>query len=377
MLAIASCTPAVVAPPSTTEPAATASSAATTPGPAASRARASCPAPGSAGSPSAAASATPEPTPIRTPRATLRVVATATLPGNSNSTNIAVDANRNRVYVLSLDGLLSTLDTSTNAVLSSVRVGELADGLAVDPLTGRLYVYFSRSQGTFSGGSLSVIDGPSNTVITTIDATSKDPFGTGGIAVNPTTGCVYVGDFMSKVAVVDAATNLVLGSVPVDGQPVAIAVDTTNRVFVATAGPTNRVVVIDGRTNAVVDRFVVPDTPRAIAVSPVTGRIYVTTGVGTIDARLTVHDGATFRIVKILTVMNRPNQIVVDPVANRIYVANVGSDTVSVIDGTTDEIVSTATVAHAMGEGIGVDPRTGRIYVEEHIQQPRTLQVLE
>ena len=43
----------------------------------------------------------------------------------------------------------------------------------------------------------------------------------------------------------------------------------------------------------------------------------------------------------------------------------------------TDEVVATATVAHAMGEGIAADPRTGRIYIFEKYAPPNTLQVLQ
>ena len=150
-----------------------------------------------------------------------------------------------------------------------------------------------------------------------------------------------------------------------------------NRVFVLVRGLTSSIAVIDGLTNAIVDRFASGENPRAIAANPVTGRIYVTSGPGNGDGTLTVRDGATGSILKTLPVMNRPEEIAVDPIANRIYVANVGSDTVSVIDGARDELVGTAIVAHAMGLGIAVDPRTGRIYVVEQIRQPRSLQVLE
>jgi DNA-binding beta-propeller fold protein YncE len=50
---------------------------------------------------------------------------------------------------------------------------------------------------------------------------------------------------------------------------------------------------------------------------------------------------------------------------------------VSVIDATTDEVLGTAAVAQAMGEGIAADTRTGRVYTEEHYAQPRTLKVFE
>ena len=58
-----------------------------------------------------------------------------------------------------------------------------------------------------------------------------------------------------------------------------------------------------------------------------------------------------------------PARIAVDTVFNRIYVANLGSDSVSVIDGASSTVLTTI---HAVGNGpsgVAVDPSTHRIYV--------------
>jgi YVTN family beta-propeller protein len=52
----------------------------------------------------------------------------------------------------------------------------------------------------------------------------------------------------------------------------------------------------------------------------------------------------------------------VNPIRNRIYVANAGSNTVSVIDGTTNTVVATVTVG-TTPFGVAVNPTTNRIYV--------------
>lgn len=303
----------------------------------------------------------------------LRVVATTTLPGATSSTDIVADAARERVYVLSSDGLLVTVDTKTNAVLASLDVGELTDGMAVDAATGRLYVHVTRSTSSSGVGALAVIEG--NKVVVTVEPSAAASFAPGVLAVNPRTGCVYIGDFSGKVAIVDVRTNAVQGSLDVGGQPIGIAVDAeANRVFVATAGPTSGLTIIDGSSNTVLKSLIGLDTPRAIAVSSsANGRVYLSTDPET----LTILDGATGAIRKTVAVMNRPDAVAVDPNAGRIYVANVGAGTVSVIDATTDEVLGTAVVAQAMGEGIAVDTRTGRVYTEEHYAQPRTLKAFE
>jgi YVTN family beta-propeller protein len=300
-------------------------------------------------------------------------VAEAPLPGGSFSADIGIDAAREHVYVLSYDGWLATVEIKANKVLAPLRLGDYADRLAVDPVSGRIYVYITVGASTSAGGSLAVVDGQTNTLVTTVAPTVTSSFGPGAIGVNEVTRRVYVGDFSSMIAVVDGATNTVLGSIDVGGQPIAIAIDTAkNRAFVATAGLTNEIAVIDGSTNTVIKRFNGAGTPRAIAVNAATARLYLASETD----RLTVLDEADGNVLKTLTVMNRPERIAIDPRTNRVYVANVGAGTVSVIDARTDDIIASPIVAQAMGYGMAVDSPTGRLYIVERISTP-ILKVLE
>jgi YVTN family beta-propeller protein len=316
------------------------------------------------------------PTPTSLARPSLRVVATVDVPQNS-SANIIFDEGRERVYLLSLEGQLVAIDAKTNTVSSTLAVSKsdivVSWNLAIDPVSGRIFVYFVNESSSF-GGSLAVIDANTNSDVATIAPRVVGDFGIGGMAVNPATGCVYIGNFSNAVAVVDGTTNSQLGSIDFDSQTFDVAVDAVaNRVFVLTGAG---VAVIDGSSNVVVNTVGVGNG-RAIAVNTRTGRVYVSSGEGYGDGAVTVLDGQTGLVLKTLTVMNRPENIAADSSANRIYVANIGSGTVSVIDGATDEVVATATVAHAMGEGIAADPRTGRIYIFERYAPPNTLQVLQ
>jgi DNA-binding beta-propeller fold protein YncE len=337
--------------------------------------RAACSAPGPAASalPSLA-SVPPRQSAPPTSGTILRAVATTDLSGAANVTHIAVDGVRDRVYLLAADGLLTAVNAKTNVVIGSVDVGDLAGGLAVDVDTGRVYTVVTRNTSSSGVGGLAVIDGPSMKVAEIVESSAAASFVPRVVVLNPRTGCLYVGEFSGKLAIVDVRTNTVRGMVDVGGQPIAIAVDAeATRVFVATSGPTNGLAMIDGVSNVVTRSFIGLDQPRAIAVNSNGGRVYLATGTDT----LAILDGATGDVRRTLSVMNRPNAIVVDTDRGRIYVANVGSGTVTAVDGVTDEIVGTATVAQAMGDAIAVDHRTGRVYVEEHFTQPPTLKVFE
>src|SRR2546423_11739272 len=223
----------------------------------------SAPEPSVSTSPAASPSTSPSPSAVSTPpsatptaRSILHFVGEAQLPSGSFSSDIGIDPVREHVYVVSLDGLLVTVDARTNTVLGTLKVGALADRLAVDSVSGRIYVYVTRDASNSSGGSLAVVNGQTGALITTVEPTDKERFGPWAIGVNESTRRVYVGDINSKVTVVDGATNRILESVDVGGQPLAIAIDVArNRVFVATAGLINGVAVIDGITNTVIKRF--------------------------------------------------------------------------------------------------------------------------
>jgi YVTN family beta-propeller protein len=97
------------------------------------------------------------------------------------------------------------------------------------------------------------------------------------MAVNPATGQVYVANFSSNnVSVIDGASNTVITTVPVGTQPEAVAVNAVNgQVYVANFS-SNNVSVIDGASNTVTATVPVGNDPKAVAVNPVTGQVYVT-----------------------------------------------------------------------------------------------------
>jgi YVTN family beta-propeller protein len=94
--------------------------------------------------------------------------------------------------------------------------------------------------------------------------------------VNPATGMVYVANYNGgSVSVIDGATNTVVATPGMGPYPLALAVNpVTNMVYVANTNG-GSVSVIDGATNTVVATPTVGSDPEAIAVNPVTNQVYV------------------------------------------------------------------------------------------------------
>jgi DNA-binding beta-propeller fold protein YncE len=249
-------------------------------------------------------------------------------------------------------------------------VGGTAWSMAVDPVTGRVYV-LAGPPSTSVDGFLVVVDTATTALIAKIDPGSGVFDSDNVVAVNPSTGCVYiVGGRLLGTTVVDASTNRIVGRLASTVLTNAVAFDTpTNRVFVAAQGD---ILVIDGSTNAMIGVFSACCFG-PMAIHPGNGRLYATIGV----QMLVVVDGATGAVIKNVTLPNRPDRIVIDPASGRVYAANSALRTVTVIDAATNEIVETSVVAQTMGNGIAVDPRSGRIYIVDQFPLPRVVDVLE
>jgi YVTN family beta-propeller protein len=101
--------------------------------------------------------------------------------------------------------------------------------------------------------------------------------------------------------------------------------------------------------------------PFGVDVNPTTNRIYVanrdSNTVSVIDATTNTVVGSP------IAVGTAPHALVVNPATNRIYVANTNSNTVSVIDGSTNTVIGSPIAVGLAPYGIAVNPTTNRIYV--------------
>jgi YVTN family beta-propeller protein len=99
--------------------------------------------------------------------------------------------------------------------------------------------------------------------------------------------------------------------------------------------------------------------PWNLAINPVTNFVYVANqGSNTVS----VINGTTNSVVSTLNVGIRPTIVRVNSVTNRIYVTNQNSNDVSVIDGTTNTVIATVNVG-TMPSSIRINPNTNLIYV--------------
>jgi YVTN family beta-propeller protein len=271
-----------------------------------------------------------------------------------------IDSNilNNRVYVTNRgSNSVSVIDGSTNSILYNISVEESPVGIAVNPTASWIYVTNLDSR------SISVIDGITNTVDKTIRLGGEEGGIPYGVAVNPLTNRIYVTDIWSNsLHVIDGLTNRIISSVPVGMKPVGIAVDVRGNTLYVANHDSDDISVIDGSTNRLVRNIPVDgDKPVGIAFNPVSNKVYVSNiGSDTVSV-LDVSNDSSYRVLKNITVnpsttpiYDKRNSLIdvpanldfplitsfmiFDPTDNLAYLTNTASNTISVIDGTTDSL---------------------------------------
>ncbi|HEX7107021.1 MAG TPA: cell wall-binding repeat-containing protein [Acidothermaceae bacterium] len=309
---------------------------------------------------------------------TYAVTATIGVGDEHTAGSIAVDSRTKRAYVTSYgDNSVKVIDTTTNAVVSTVAVGRSPIGVVVDTIPTQLVnaavpgivpspvvqaaptVFVAN----YGDESISVIDSTTNQVTATIPLGDTLP---SDLAVDSSTHTLYaaggVGSSSGEAAVVvvDGARRTVKSTVKTSGFFKYVAVDPgTHKVF-ATGCCLNKLWSLDGPTDTTLSAATVPGTT-GVAANPTTHKVYV--GNGGFDAgAVSVIDESTGSVSTTVAVGRNPVGIAVDSSANLVYVSNTRDNTVSVIDGATDSVVATVPAGLSPG-AIAVDSATHTAYV--------------
>ncbi|MHB8086460.1 MAG: YncE family protein [Dehalococcoidia bacterium] len=264
---------------------------------------------------------------------------------------VAVNPVTNRIYVVNqLDHNVSVIEGATNTVIAVIPVGGAPMDVAVNPATNRIFVTNETDD------TVSVIDGVNNTVITSISVDS----GPLGVAVNSSTNRIYVANQSSNtVSVIDGLTNDRIATILVGSGPSGVAVNSsTNRIYVGNRDG-DSVSVIDGNTNTVVGNIPLATPAILVAVNSSTNRIYVT---GLSTNPVTVVDGASDTVLTTVPVGPGPYGVAVNAWDNLIYVANSHGNNLSVIDGVNNSEISIIGIG-SLPVLTDVNPDTGFIYV--------------
>jgi YVTN family beta-propeller protein len=252
---------------------------------------------------------------------------------------------------------VSVINTATNTVVATIKVGQLPGGVSLSPNSKSLYV------SNYTDNSVSVINTSTNTVTATI-AVDKGPH---GITVSPDGTRVYVVCTTSNdVSVINAATNTVIATIPVGLVPEGIAVSPDgSKIYVADWND-GYLWAIDAVSFNTLYKVNIPYYSYAVTVTSDGSKIYVTNYTSN---QVTVVNASNYQVINTIQLQNfaEPEQILISPDGSKLYVANTVTDNISVISTTTNAILANISLGTGVigGGNISISPDGGRIYATE------------
>ena len=278
--------------------------------------------------------------------------------------DIVVNESTGKVYTAIPDSnKIIIIDSRKNKVIGSISLGGipasfLSIHLAVNPVTNKIY-----AASAFGGTkTISVIDGTRDVVEATIDL-DDDP---ADITVDPKTNRIYVIQSNSsategEIKVIDGSTNNILSSISLNIGADKIAFNPNTFTLYVSGLFSNEFVVVDSQTNTVISTIEVGEKEsgksiEGIAINEAQNKIYVS-----YNNTVQVIDGLTDSIVSTITLHTTPTQLAFNEKLSKLYVLDPFIDVVTTIDAQTNNIIETT---HAgITNGIAVNSSLNSLYV--------------
>jgi YVTN family beta-propeller protein len=249
-------------------------------------------------------------------------------------------------------------------LIATVQLGKQPGYIAVDPLLNKAYVTH------YTCRCVSVIDGATYRKVGEV-LVLGNPL---GLAVHPLTGRVFIataadrnaGGTLDGLVVVDGLTNRRVGSLALRTGPAGVAVHPLNNWVYLTNPSRKSISIVDGVAFRLLTTVEVPSVSDDVAFNPSNGYVYAPDTKGN---KVSVLDGGTLLkpFLESVDVGRSPASLAIDASANRIFVANSADRTISVLDGKTHRILETIAVegrrSIATTGGIDVMPASGRGFI--------------
>ncbi|MFW5919121.1 MAG: YncE family protein [archaeon] len=160
----------------------------------------------------------------------------------------------------------------------------------------------------------------------------------------------------------DAETGEHLGTVETDFNPHEVAVSPDGTTSFVTCSMGGSLLALDNEERTIRDRFEheLFDFPHGLAVRESAGELWL---VATYSSQVFVFDLETFELLDTVpTHQDKSHMIAFSPEESRAYFANIGSESVTVMDADDRRIVADPIVGEEP-EGIAVDPETGEVLI--------------
>lgn len=237
-------------------------------------------------------------------------------------------------------------------VAGSFAVGANPWGAAYDSSNGYIYIT------NYGSDNVSVINGSTNALVTTISTTS----GAKGIIYDPSNNYVYVSEYgNSYIGVINTSTNDLtqIGS----SNPTGLTYDSSNG-YVYAAGGSGDVYAYNSTSNVATISVGSASSPYGIVYDPSNNYLYVADSA---SDQVSVINASDNTFLTNITVSENPRLMAYDSSNGYVYVGDYYAGNVTIINGTTVKSNISFGTAYTP-TGITYDPANGYIYVNIRTQ---------
>ena len=226
-------------------------------------------------------------------------------------------------------------------------------------------------------GKVSIINGNTDKLVGNIEI-DVDNFEQAAIAVNPATHLVFVADFGSgRLAIIGPNSTKTFGTAYIQGLS-GLLVDPSRNLLYLVNNIDDQVDVRNGSNLAPISKISLPfrpienidsDYPSRMTINPTSNMIYdVGYDNNTNTYSVFVLNGNTHKLAANIETKSQPIKLAIDPANNLVYAVNL-DDTASLINGTTNELISEGVKIGdpnptATGDlsAMAINPATDRVY---------------
>jgi DNA-binding beta-propeller fold protein YncE len=208
------------------------------------------------------------------------------------------------------DSSVTVFDMKSLATIKKIRVtGQNPDAILYDPFTKRVFTWNGRS------ANATVIDAASEKVIGTIPLSGKPEF-----SVSDGKGRVFVNiEDKSLVCLINPKTMTIEKTWPVapGEEPSGLAMDRVeNRLFIVCAN--KLMIILDAESGKMIGKVEIGDRVDGVAYDPALKRIYSSNGEGTMTI-IQEENKNSFRILENFPTQPGARTITLDPKTHRLY----------------------------------------------------------
>jgi PQQ-dependent catabolism-associated beta-propeller protein len=232
------------------------------------------------------------------------------------------------------DGTITVIDTKTDTVYSTIKLGGRLRGIRLSPDKQRIWVAISYPTNQSQGeDKIAELDLNGNIVARYEAGTDPENF----VIDDNATRLYIANEDAGTASITDVKANRVIASMPVGLEPEGAAMSPDGRWVYITSESSSSVSVIDTRSGEVVKQFLVGARPREAVFTADSARAYITAENGNVVSVVDTKDHSVVRTVQLPRgdgpAQLKPKGVVVSPDGKRVYVATGRGNSVAVIDG--------------------------------------------